>query len=58
VIKQLKQDLQEVRNDDKQKYKDYIEQKNKNSHFMVPLKTIGEEVTKLQEKKKKFIKMK
>jgi hypothetical protein len=58
VIKQLKQELQEVRSDDKQKYKDYIKEKNKNSHFMIPLKAIGEEVVKLKEKKTKFIKMK
>ena len=58
VIKQLKLELQEVRNDDKQKYKDYIEQKNKNSHFTIPLRTINEEVIKLKEKKEKFLKMK
>lgn len=58
VIKQLKEELQEVRKDDQQKYKDYIEQRNRNNHFKIPLNAITEEVKRLEEKKKKFTKMK
>lgn len=58
VIKQMKDDLAEVRRDDQQKYKDLIEQKKINSRMSEPLKAIDHEVKALREKKIKFDKMK
>lgn len=58
VIKQMKDDLAEVRRDDQQKYKDLIEQKKINSRMSEPLKAIDQEVKALREKKIKFDKMK
>lgn len=58
VIKQMKDDLADVRRDDQQKYKDLIEQKKINSRMSEPLKQIDQEVKALREKKVKFDKMK
>jgi hypothetical protein len=58
VIKQMKDELAEVRRDDQQKYKDLIEQKKINSRMSEPLKAIDQEVKALRAKKIKFKKMK
>ena len=58
VIKQMKDDLADVRRDDQQKYKDLIEQKKINSRMSEPLKAIDHEVKALREKKIKFDTMK
>lgn len=58
VIKQMKDDLADVRKDDQQKYKDLLEQKKINNKMSEPLKAIEEEVKALRIKKVKFDKMK
>ena len=58
IIKQLKEELDDVRKDDQEKLKDFIEQKRNNTKMQQPLNETMAAVKMLIEKKKKFNKMK